>query len=89
MKPFYYLKYLIYVIAELKEVLMATIKKLNIFTSNAQVESENVLIKKSKNGCNDSFEKLMILYEDYLYKMAYLYVKNEQDALDGGTPRYV
>ncbi|MGL5380019.1 sigma-70 family RNA polymerase sigma factor [Clostridium sp.] len=61
---------------------MATIKKLNIFTSNAQVESENVLIKKSKNGCNDSFEKLMILYEDYLYKMAYLYVKNEQDALD-------
>lgn len=61
---------------------MGIIKKLNIFNSNSKIESEELLIKKSKNGCNDSFEKLIILYEDYLYKMAYLHVKNEQDALD-------
>ncbi|MGL6106257.1 sigma-70 family RNA polymerase sigma factor [Romboutsia sp.] len=61
---------------------MGIIKKLNIFTSNSQADSEEILIKKSKNGCNESFEKLLIIYESYLYKMAYLHVKNEQDALD-------
>lgn len=44
--------------------------------------SEEDLIKQAQRGDDLAFERLMDLYESYLYKMAFLYVKNEQDAMD-------
>lgn len=58
------------------------IKKLTLFTEVKEDSYEKVFIKQSQHGNDDSFEKLMDIYEPYLYKMAFLYMKNEQDALD-------
>lgn len=58
------------------------IKKLTLFTEVKEDSYEKVFIKQSQRGNDDSFEKLMDIYEPYLYKMAFLYMKNEQDALD-------
>lgn len=41
-----------------------------------------ILIKKAKNGCSDSFEKLVKINGEKIYKVAYCYVKNEAMALD-------
>ncbi len=57
-------------------------KYINLFNKNLKSLSEDELIKLSKKGNDDSFEELMKIYKDYLYKMAFLYVKNEHDALD-------
>lgn len=40
------------------------------------------LINAAIKGGKDEFIKLTEIYEAYLYKMAFLYVKNEHDALD-------
>ena len=58
------------------------IKRGKIFNSSQKSYSEEFLIKQSQYGNDNSFEKLMDIYEGYLYKMAFLYVKNEHDALD-------
>lgn len=58
------------------------IKKLTLFTEVKEDSYEKTFIKQSQRGNDDSFEKLMDIYEPYLYKMAFLYMKNEQDALD-------
>lgn len=58
------------------------IKKLTLFTEVKEDCYEKTFIKQSQRGNDDSFEKLMDIYEPYLYKMAFLYMKNEQDALD-------
>lgn len=58
------------------------IKKLTLFTEVKEDSYEKVFIKQSQRGNDYSFEKLMDIYEPYLYKMAFLYMKNEQDALD-------
>lgn len=42
----------------------------------------NVLIKKAKKGDESAFWALIQDKREYLYKIAYCYVKNEQDALD-------
>jgi RNA polymerase sigma-70 factor (ECF subfamily) len=39
-------------------------------------------VKNAQYGNDNCFEKLIDIYEKYLYKMAFLYVKNEHDALD-------
>jgi RNA polymerase sigma-70 factor (ECF subfamily) len=39
-------------------------------------------IKKAKKGDDQSFYELITEHRELLYKTAYLYVKNEQDALD-------
>lgn len=57
-------------------------KCLKVFNKNFQTLSEDELIKASQRGDDDSFEELIKRYKDYLYKMAFLYVKNEHDALD-------
>ena len=40
------------------------------------------LVSKAVTGNKDAFEKLIIMHQEYLYKTAYMYTKNEQDALD-------
>ncbi|UOR13717.1 sigma-70 family RNA polymerase sigma factor [Halobacillus amylolyticus] len=40
------------------------------------------LIKKAKAGNKEAFEKLLSLYSDRLYRTAYLYAGNREDALD-------
>lgn len=40
------------------------------------------LIKKAIRQNPEAYGILISEYKEYLYKMAYLYIKNEQDALD-------
>lgn len=58
------------------------IKVKQIFNIGKNYSSEEILIIESQRGNDESFEKLIGTYEVYIYKMAFLYVKNEQDALD-------
>lgn len=41
-----------------------------------------LVLKKAKNGDSEAFYKLIEPIEEKLYKIAYTYVKNENDALD-------
>ncbi|PEI93153.1 RNA polymerase [Bacillus pseudomycoides] len=40
------------------------------------------LVKKARKGDDAAFEQLIRLYQDQLYRTAYLYVRNKEDALD-------
>ncbi|MCM1124667.1 MAG: sigma-70 family RNA polymerase sigma factor [Eubacterium sp.] len=40
------------------------------------------LVEKAAKGNKEAFGELIIMHQEYLYKLAYLYTKNEQDALD-------
>ena len=40
------------------------------------------LAKKAVRGNADAYGQLITKYQEYLYKMAFLYMKNQQDALD-------
>ena len=40
------------------------------------------LVKKAQKGNDKAFLKLFQKYEEDIYRMAYVYVKNENDALD-------
>lgn len=40
------------------------------------------LVKKAAKGNRDAFGELIVKYQEYLYKLAYMYTKNEHDALD-------
>ncbi|PEI68867.1 RNA polymerase [Bacillus wiedmannii] len=40
------------------------------------------LVKKARKGDDKAFEKLIGLYQDRLYRTAYMYVQNKEDALD-------
>ncbi|MFL8935208.1 RNA polymerase sigma factor [Rossellomorea oryzaecorticis] len=42
----------------------------------------NKLVRKAQKGDDKAFIKLFQLYEEDLYRMAFVYVKNEVDALD-------
>ncbi len=39
-------------------------------------------MKKAKKGNDEAFEQLIRLYQNQLYRTAYLYVGNKEDALD-------
>ncbi|MBG9768363.1 sigma-70 family RNA polymerase sigma factor [Bacillus vallismortis] len=43
---------------------------------------EERLITKARKGNTRAFEKLMLTHQDTLYKTAYLYLRNKEDALD-------
>ncbi|MDU7966864.1 MAG: sigma-70 family RNA polymerase sigma factor [Paeniclostridium sordellii] len=58
------------------------LNKVRGFDIGKELYVEETLIKQSQWGNDDAFEKLIDRYEGYLYKMAFLYVKNEQDAMD-------
>lgn len=49
---------------------------------NSKFTSEELIIKRAIKGDKLSYEKLIKNNKEYLYKLAFLYVKNEQDALD-------
>lgn len=59
-----------------------SIRNIKFFNKKQEEYSEYKLINKAQDGCNESFEKLINRYKEYMYKMAFLYVKNEHDALD-------
>lgn len=40
------------------------------------------LIRKAAKGNREAFGELIIMHQEYLYKTAYMYTKNEQDSLD-------
>ena len=40
------------------------------------------LVEKAAKGNREAFGELIIMHQEYLYKLAYMYTKNEQDALD-------
>ena len=40
------------------------------------------LVKKAVKGNPDAYGELIAEYQEYMYKTAYLYVKNEEIALD-------
>lgn len=40
------------------------------------------LVEKAVKGNREAFGELIIMHQEYLYKLAYMYTKNEQDALD-------
>jgi RNA polymerase sigma-70 factor (ECF subfamily) len=47
-----------------------------------KINDETRLIKKSVSGDKQCFSELIKKYKIYLYKTAYTYVKNEEDALE-------
>ncbi|MGL5715072.1 MAG: sigma-70 family RNA polymerase sigma factor [Paraclostridium sp.] len=57
-------------------------RKLKLFKRNQKEYTEEELINEARKGCGESFEKLIKIHKEYLYKTAFLYVKNEHDALD-------
>lgn len=40
------------------------------------------LVEKAARGNREAFGELIIIHQEYLYRLAYMYTKNEQDALD-------
>ncbi|MFD0871312.1 RNA polymerase sigma factor [Paenibacillus residui] len=42
----------------------------------------NQLVKKAQNGDHKAYIELFQTYEQDIYRMAYLYVKNKNDAMD-------
>lgn len=58
------------------------IKKIRFLNKKKEEYREYELVNKAQEGCDESFEKLINTYKEYLYKTAFLYVKNEHDALD-------
>ncbi|WP_273853521.1 sigma-70 family RNA polymerase sigma factor [Guptibacillus spartinae] len=44
--------------------------------------NEVKLVKKAKRGNKESFEQLLVLHKDQLYRTAFLYMRNREDALD-------
>jgi len=45
-------------------------------------ENNETIIKRAIDGDKESFIELVKKYKIYLYKIAYSYVKNEEDALE-------
>lgn len=40
------------------------------------------LVERAAKGNREAFGELIMMHQEYLYKLAYMYTKNEQDALD-------
>lgn len=58
-----------------------TIKRKRIKTDNI-VTSDDNLVESAIKGSREAFESLIDTYKEYLYKTAYLYVKNQHEAAD-------
>lgn len=57
-------------------------KRIKFFNKKQRKYNEYKLIEQAQSGCDESFEKIINMYKEYLYKTAFLYTKNEHDALD-------
>ena len=60
---------------------MVVIKKKGMFIKKKNTVSLK-LVEKAAKGNREAFGELIIMHQEYLYKLAYMYTKNEQDALD-------
>ena len=58
------------------------LKRVRLFSKKSKLREEIDLISKAKKGSDKAFEELINIYKEYLYKMAFIYTKNEHDALD-------
>ncbi|MGM9943927.1 MAG: sigma-70 family RNA polymerase sigma factor [Lysinibacillus sp.] len=50
-----------------------------MFSINAD---EQLFVEKAKNGDEEAFYQLIEMHQEKLYRMAYVYVQNENDAVD-------
>lgn len=53
-----------------------------VFKIDKAMSNEENLVKIAIKGDKEAFKKLIEIYSSYIYKTAYLYVKNEHDACD-------
>ncbi|QJA09078.1 sigma-70 family RNA polymerase sigma factor [Romboutsia sp. CE17] len=58
------------------------IKNIRFFNEKKEKYTEYKIVEKAIGGCDKSFEEAINTYKEYLYKTAFLYTKNEHDALD-------
>ena len=58
------------------------LKRIRISSKKNKLIDELDLINQAKKGSDEAFEDLINIYKEYLYKMAFIYTKNEHDALD-------
>lgn len=58
------------------------LKRIRIYSEKNKLIDELDLINQAKKGSDEAFENLINIYKEYLYKMAFIYTKNEDDALD-------
>lgn len=58
------------------------LKRVRLFSKKSKLIEEIDLISKAKKGSDKAFEELINIYKEYLYKMAFIYTKNEHDALE-------
>lgn len=58
------------------------LKRVRLFSKKSKLIEEIDLINAAKKGSDKAFEELINIYKEYLYKMAFIYTKNEHDALD-------
>lgn len=58
------------------------LKRVRLFSKKSKLTEAIDLVNESKKGSDQAFEDLINIYKVYLYKMAFIYTKNEHDALD-------
>ena len=58
------------------------LKRVRLFSKKNKSTEEIDLVRDAKKGSEQAFEELINIYKEYLYKMAFIYTKNEHDALD-------
>lgn len=58
------------------------LKRVRLFSKKNKSTEEIDLVRDAKKGSDEAFEELINIYKEYLYKMAFIYTKNEHDALD-------
>jgi len=59
----------------LKKIIKASFK-------DKDTDSQIVLVKEAISGCKEAFTTLIDMNKEYLYKTAFLYMKNEEEALE-------
>ncbi|MBU5485305.1 sigma-70 family RNA polymerase sigma factor [Clostridium sp. MSJ-11] len=60
----------------------ADISEIRDMEINSKKTSEENIVKSAIKGNKEDFVSLIEIYKEYLYKTAYLYVKNQHDASD-------
>lgn len=58
------------------------LKRVRLFSKKSKLTEAIDLVNESKKGSDQAFEDIINIYKEYLYKMAFIYTKNEHDALD-------
>lgn len=58
------------------------LKRARLFSKKNKSTEEIDLVRDAKKGSDQAFEELINIHKEYLYKMTFIYTKNEHDALD-------